>query len=44
MDMAAPRDITTPLPGGAVDVLGELRATSGWAPRPDAVSLLSIPH
>ena len=44
MDMAAPRDITTPLPGGAVDILGELRATSGWAPRPDAVTLMSIPH
>lgn len=44
MDMAAPRDITCPLPGGRIDIQSELRATSGWAPRPDAVSLLSIPY
>ena len=44
MDMAAPRDITTPLPGGAIDILSELRATSGWAIRPEAITLLSIPY
>lgn len=44
MDMAAPRDITTPLPGGAIDIMAELRATSGWAPRPDGLTLMSIPY
>jgi hypothetical protein len=44
MDMAAPRDITAPLPMGAVDIVSELRATSGWAPRADALTLMSIPY
>ena len=40
-DMAAPREITAPLPGGAVDIVSEMRATSGWAVRGEAVTLLS---
>ena len=42
MDMAAPREIPTPLPGGAVDVVSELRSTPGWAPRPEAVTIVSM--
>ncbi len=41
-DMAAPREIPTPLPGGAIDVLSELRLTCGWAVRPEALTILSI--
>jgi hypothetical protein len=40
-DMAAPREIPTPLPGGAIDVLSEWRITSGWPIRPEGVSILS---
>lgn len=41
-DMAAPREIPTPLAGGAIDVLSELRITSGWAPRPEVVTVVSM--
>jgi hypothetical protein len=44
MDMAAPREIPTPLAGGAVDVVFEQKFTSGWAPRPEAVTILSAPY
>lgn len=40
-DMAAPREIPTPLPGGAIDVLSEWRITSGWGIRPEAVTIIS---
>lgn len=43
-DMVAPREITTPLPGGAVDVLSEHRITSGWGFRPEAITLLSAQY
>jgi hypothetical protein len=43
-DMAAPREIPTPLPGGAIDVLSELRITSGWGVRPEAITILSIQY
>lgn len=43
-DMAAPREIPTPIPGGAVDVLSELRSTSGWAVRPEAITILSMAY
>ena len=43
-DMVAPREITTPIAGGAVDVLSEHRITSGWAVRPEAVTLLSAQY
>lgn len=42
-DMAAPREIPTPLAGGAIDVLSELRVTSGWGVRPEAISIISMP-
>jgi hypothetical protein len=43
-DMAAPREIPTPLPGGAIDTLSEQRITSGWAVRPEAITLMSMQY
>lgn len=43
-DMAAPREIPTPIPGGAIDVLSEWRITSGWGVRPEAVVILSAQY
>ena len=43
-DMNAPREIPTPLAGGAIDVLSELRATSGWGIRPEALTLMSMAY
>lgn len=43
-DMIAPREITTPLAGGAVDVLSEHRISSGWVFRPEALYLLSAQY
>lgn len=43
-DMVAPREITTPIPGGAVDVLSEHRISSGWGVRPEAITLLSATY
>lgn len=42
-DMAAPREIISPLPGGATDFLMEWRITSGWAPRSTAITLIQMP-
>lgn len=43
-DMMAPREIPTPLPGGAIDVLSELRITSGWGVRPEATTIISMQY
>jgi hypothetical protein len=43
-DMAAPREIPTPLPGGAIDIVSEMRSTSGWAPRGEAVTIVSMAY
>lgn len=43
-DMSAPREIPTPLPGGAMDILSEMRMTSGWAVRPEAVTVVSMAY
>jgi len=43
-DMAAPREIISPLAGGATDVMTEWRLTSGWAPRGEAITLISMPY
>lgn len=43
-DMAAPREIPTPIPGGAIDVLSEWRISSGWAVRPEAVEVISMQY
>ncbi|HET8686813.1 MAG TPA: hypothetical protein VFM18_09125 [Methanosarcina sp.] len=43
-DMAAPREIPTPIPGGALDIVSELRITSGWGLRPEAITILSATY
>ncbi len=43
-DMAAPREIPTPLAGGAIDIVSELRVSSGWAVRPEGISILSMQY
>lgn len=43
-DMAAPMEITVPLAGGATDVTGEMRITSGWALRPESVTIMSMQY
>jgi hypothetical protein len=43
-DMAAPREIPVPLAGGAIDVLAEQRVTSGWAVRPEAVTIVTAQY
>jgi hypothetical protein len=43
-DMAAPREIISPLAGGATDFLQEWRITSGWAPRYQALTLISMTY
>jgi hypothetical protein len=41
-DMAAPKEIPSPMAGGATDVLSEWRITSGWQIRPEAVTIISM--
>lgn len=41
-DMAAPREITSPLPGGATDVLSEWRLSPGWMVRTEAITIISM--
>jgi hypothetical protein len=41
-NVAAPIEITTPIAGGAVDTLYEMRLTSGWSIRPEAVTIVSM--
>lgn len=43
-DMAAPREIISPLAGGATDFLQEMRITSGWVPRPQALTVVSMQY
>lgn len=43
-DMVAPREIQCPLPGGASDVLSELRSTSGWGIRPETITIITAPY
>jgi hypothetical protein len=43
-DMAAPREIVSPLAGGGTDVLSELRITSGWGVRPESITILSATY
>ena len=40
---AAPIELTGPIGAEAVDFIAMQRVTSGWAPRPQAVVILSIP-
>jgi len=43
-DMAAPREIPTPLAGGAIDVLSEWRITPGWVIRPEALTIMTMQY
>ena len=43
-DMAAPREFPTPIAGGAIDVLSEIRVTSGWGVRPEAITIISMQY
>ncbi len=42
-DVAAPIETTTPIPEG-LDVVSQMRISSGWAPRGQSVSVLSVPY
>lgn len=44
LDMSAPVEIPTPLSGGTIDVVSELRLSPGWPVRPEAVTALSIQY
>lgn len=43
-DRAAPTEIPSPVPGGATDVLSEMRATSGWGVRGEAITIMSMAY
>jgi hypothetical protein len=43
-DMAAPREIISPMAGGATDLLTEWRLSSGWLYRTPAMRILSAPY
>lgn len=43
-DMPAPMEIPTPLPGGAIDVQFEMRSSTGWALRPEGLTLISMTY
>lgn len=43
-DLAAPKEIPTPIPGGAIDIVAELRSTCGWVLRGEGVTVLSAAH
>lgn len=44
VDMVAPREIPTPIAGGAIDVLSEMRSTPGWVIRPEAITIASLAY
>jgi len=44
VDMVAPREITSPMAHGAVDVVSELRSTPGWSVRPEALTIISAQY
>lgn len=43
-DMPAPREIPSPASNGAIQVLSEMRSTSGWSIRPDPTTLISMQY
>lgn len=43
-DVPAPIEIPTPLPGGAIDVMSEMRASTGWCVRPEALTIVSMTY
>lgn len=44
IDKAAPIEITSPIGGGAVDIISELRSTSGWSVRPESIAIISAQY
>lgn len=44
VDMPAPMKIPTPTPDGAITEIQELRGTSGWNIRPQAITIISMPY
>lgn len=44
VDMPAPMKIPTPTPDGAIVELQEMRSTSGWCIRAQAITILSLPY
>lgn len=43
-DKVAPTEIPTPLAGGAIDVVQEMRTTSGWPLRPECITIISMKY
>ena len=43
-DMPAPKEIPTPIPDGGINILYEMKITSGWPVRPECVTIMSIPY
>lgn len=43
-DMAAPRKIISPAPYGMTEQIQEWRLSSGWAPRPQALTIINMPY
>ena len=41
-DMAAPREIVSPMPAGATHVMTEWRLSAGWGVRGEATTLISM--
>jgi hypothetical protein len=41
-DKAAPTEIPTPIDGGAISITSEIRATPGWAVRPESVTVCTM--
>ncbi len=43
VDMPAPMKIPSPMPNGAIREVNEIRSTSGWNIRPQAITIISMP-
>lgn len=43
-DKVAPTEIYSPLPGGATDVVAEMKITSGWCVRPESLTVISATY
>jgi hypothetical protein len=43
-DQAAPKELTSPMARGMTDVLSEMRITSGWPIRPEALTIISMQY
>jgi hypothetical protein len=43
-DMAAPKEIPVVIPGGTIDITAEMRTTSGWAVRPEAITIMTMQY